>query len=124
MGQGVYVGPGVSIGNGVKIQNNVSVFEGVIIQDDVFLGPSVVFTNVKFPRAFKTPEKYQITVVEKGASIGANATILCGITIGQYALIGAGSVVTKNVGKGALAYGNPATEHGWIDSEGEIICPK
>jgi len=118
------VGPGVSIGNNVKIQNNVSVFEGVIIQDDVFIGPSVVFTNVKMPRAFKKADKYEITVICKGATIGANATILCGLTIGEYSLVGAGSVVTKNVAPNFLVYGNPATPQSWTDNAGEIVCPK
>jgi UDP-2-acetamido-3-amino-2,3-dideoxy-glucuronate N-acetyltransferase len=124
LGQGCYVGPGVSIGNNVKIQNNVSVFEGVVIQDDAFIGPSVVFTNVNFPRAFKKSEKYVLTVVDKGASIGANATIICGNTIGAYAFVGAGSVVTKSVEPNTLVYGVPAVVHGWLDAQGEYQCRK
>jgi UDP-2-acetamido-3-amino-2,3-dideoxy-glucuronate N-acetyltransferase len=124
LGQNVNVGSHAIIGNGVKIQNNVSVYDDVIIEDDVFCGPSCVFTNVINPRAFvERKHEYKKTVVKKGASIGANATIVSGVTIGEYALIGAGSVVTKDVPAYALAYGNPAQVQGKVDREGEkIIC--
>ncbi len=113
LGQSVYVGPGVRIGNGVKIQNNVSVYEGVMLEDDVFCGPSCVFTNDKYPRATADNRRsWKTTLVRRGATIGANATILCGITIGRDALVGAGAVVTKDVPDGAVAYGNPATVRG------------
>ncbi|HZT12164.1 MAG TPA: acyltransferase [Candidatus Baltobacteraceae bacterium] len=115
IGQNVVIGPRVRIGNGVKIQNNVSVYEGVELQDEVFCGPSMVFTNVMTPRSGtprNTSDDYAKTLVKKGASIGANATIVCGNTIGQYAFIGAGSVVTKDIPDYAIAYGNPARVHG------------
>jgi len=109
IGQGCYVAPGVSIGNGVKLQNNISVYSGVTIEDDVFVGPSVVFTNDLNPRAFLCKNgKYEKTLVKRGATIGANATVVCGITIEEYAVVGAGSVVTKNIGSCILVYGNPA----------------
>jgi len=109
IGQNVCVGPNVTIGNNVKIQNNVSVYEGVTLEDDVFIGPSVVFTNIKTPRSrYSRKGKYAKTVVEKGATVGANATIICGVNIGKYALIGAGSLVTKDVPNHALVYGVPA----------------
>lgn len=110
----VYIDEHVKIGNRVKIQNNVNVYHGVIIEDDVFLGPSMTFTNDMFPRAFNTNWKITETLVKKGASIGANATIRCGITIGEYATIGAGSVVTKDVPSQALFVGNPAHQIGWV----------
>lgn len=116
IGQNVVIGPRVRIGNNVKIQNNVSVYEGVTLQDDVFCGPSVVFTNVFTPRsAFprNTGEDFLLTLVKRGASIGANATILCGVTIGQHAMIGAGAVVTRDVPDHAVVYGNPARRRGW-----------
>ena len=115
IGQNVVVGPNVNIGNNVKIQNNVSVYEGVTLKDNVFCGPSCVFTNVINPRS-TIPRKKEIlpTLVRENVTIGANATILCGITIGRYAFIGAGAVVTKNVADHALIYGNPASQHGWI----------
>jgi len=120
IGQNVNVGSRAIIGNGVKIQNNVSVYDDVIIEDDVFCGPSCVFTNVINPRAFvERKHEYKKTVVKKGASIGANATIVCGVTIGEYALIGAGSVVTKDVPAYALAYGNPARVRGMVDKSGK-----
>jgi len=120
LGQNVNVGSGAVIGDGVKIQNNVSVYDDVVIEDDVFCGPSCVFTNVINPRAFvERKNEYKKTVVKKGASIGANATIVCGVTIGEYALIGAGSVVTKDVPAYALFYGNPGRNHGEVDSNGE-----
>lgn len=119
LGQNVNVGSKAVIGNGVKIQNNVSIYDDVIIEDDVFLGPSCVFTNVINPRAFvERKNEYKKTVVKKGASIGANATIICGVTIGEYALVGAGSVVTKDVPPYALVYGNPARQHGFVN----ILC--
>lgn len=109
IGQNVFVGEGVRIGNNVKIQNNVSVYSGVKIEDDVFIGPSVVFTNVLMPRAYiNKKKKYDQTVVQKGATIGANSTIICGNIIGKFAFVGAGSVVTKNVLNNYLVYGNPA----------------
>lgn len=110
----VYVDEQVHIGNRVKIQNNVNVYHGVTVEDDVFLGPSMTFTNDMFPRAFNSEWKISETRVKKGASIGANATIRCGITIGEYAMIGAGSVVTKDVPPHALYVGNPALQVGWV----------
>ncbi|GAB6086291.1 acyltransferase [Alkaliphilus crotonatoxidans] len=115
IGQNVVISPGVRLGNGVKIQNNVSVYSGVVCEDDVFLGPSCVFTNVINPRSFIIRrDEYRTTLVGKGASIGANATIVCGISIGQYAFIGAGAVVTKNVPDFALVVGNPARVVGYV----------
>nr|WP_314779250.1 acyltransferase [uncultured Treponema sp.] len=122
IGQNVNVGSRAVIGNGVKIQNNVSVYDDVIIEDDVFCGPSCVFTNVINPRAFvERKHEYKKTIIKKGVSIGANATIVCGVTVGEYALIGAGSVVTKDVPPYALVYGNPAHVHGTVNKEGEKI---
>ena len=119
IGQNVNIASRAIIGNGVKIQNNVSVYDDVILEDDVFCGPSCVFTNVINPRAFvNRKNEYKKTVVKKGASIGANATIICGVTIGKYALIGAGSVVTRDVPDFALVYGNPARQHGLVDESG------
>lgn len=115
IGQNVVVSPGVKLGNGIKIQNNVSIYTGVICEDDVFLGPSMVFTNVINPRAFiERKHEYRPTIIRKGASIGANATIICGYTIGSYAMVGAGSVVSKNIPDYALAFGNPAKVMGWV----------
>lgn len=115
IGQNVFIGPDVIIGNNVKIQNNVSIYTGVIIEDDVFLGPSMVFTNVINPRShIQRQSEYMNTLVKKGASIGANATIVCGITLGHYAFVGAGSVVTHDVPDFALLYGNPAHHRGWM----------
>ena len=132
IGQNVYVAPGVILGKNVKVQNNVSIYEGVICEDDVFLGPSMVFTNVINPRsAIARKHEYKKTVVKKGASIGANATIVCGNNIGQYAFVGAGAVVTKEVLPFALVTGNPSRQTGWIsehgialkfDEEGKAIC--
>ena len=122
LGQNVYLDSNVTIGNRVKIQNNVSVYNGVIIEDDVFLGPSMVFTNVFNPRSFiERKNEFRQTLVKKGATIGANATIICGIEIGEYALIGAGSVVTKNVPGYALMKGNPARQSGWISEAGHTL---
>ena len=115
IGQNVVISPGVTLGNGVKIQNNVSVYTGVTCEDGVFLGPSCVFTNVITPRSFiERKDEYRKTVVKKGASIGANATIVCGHNIGRYAFIGAGAVVTKNVPDYALVYGSPAKVQGYV----------
>ena len=119
IGQNVVVSPGVVLGNNVKIQNNVSVYTGVECGDDVFLGPSCVFTNVINPRsAVSRKNEYRKTLVGRGASIGANATIVCGHNIGEYALIGAGSVVTRDVPAFALMVGNPARQQGWISRNG------
>ncbi|MGG1514131.1 acyltransferase [Paenibacillus oryzisoli] len=117
LGQNVFVANHVAIGNGVKIQNNVSVYEGVVLEDDVFCGPSMVFTNVKTPRsAFprNTRDDYYITTVKRGASIGANATVVCGVTIGEWAFIAAGAVVTKDVPSYSLQAGVPARRIGWV----------
>jgi len=134
IGQNVVVSPGVKLGNNVKIQNNVSLYTGVECEDDVFLGPSMVFTNVINPRsAVNRRDQYSKTVVRKGASIGANATIVCGHDIGEYAFIGAGAVVTKTVPAFALVVGNPARQLGWMsefghrlefDSHGIANCPE
>jgi len=122
LGQNCVVGPRVKIGNGVKIQNNVSIYEGVICEDDVFLGPSMVFTNVINPRSFIVRKhEFKKTVLKKGCSIGANATIVCGVTIGEYALIGAGSTVTKDVKPFALVYGVPARQQGWVSKAGNKL---
>lgn len=117
LGQNVFVAQNVRIGNNVKIQNNVSVYEGVILEDDVFCGPSMVFTNVKTPRSAyprNTSDDYAPTLVKRGASIGANATIVCGVTIGEWALVAAGAVVTKDVPPHALVAGVPAHIAGWV----------
>ena len=114
IGKNVYVDAGVKIGRRVKIQNNVSVYHGVTVEDDVFIGPSAVFSNDMYPRAFSEEWEVVPTVVKKGASIGANATIRCGVTIGEYAMIGAGSVVTKDVPAYALMLGNPARRVGTV----------
>jgi UDP-2-acetamido-3-amino-2,3-dideoxy-glucuronate N-acetyltransferase len=122
IGQNVVISPEVRIGNRVKIQNNVSVYTGVICEDDVFLGPSAVFTNVINPRsAVSRKDEYKPTLVQKGATIGANATIVCGINIGKYAFIGAGAVVTKNIPDYALVIGNPARQTGWMSEYGQKI---
>jgi acetyltransferase-like isoleucine patch superfamily enzyme len=109
-----YIDEHVVIGDRVKIQNGVSVYHGVIIEDDVFVGPNATFTNDHVPRAFNTSWKISETIVKKGASIGANATIICGVTVGEYAMIGAGSVVTKNIAPHALVVGNPAKQIGYV----------
>jgi UDP-2-acetamido-3-amino-2,3-dideoxy-glucuronate N-acetyltransferase len=119
LGQNVMIAPGVVLGNRVKVQNNVSVYTGVVCEDEVFLGPSMVFTNVINPRsAIERKNEYRKTLVKKGASIGANATIVCGNTIGAYAMIGAGAVVTKDVKDYALVAGNPAKQIGWVNEYG------
>lgn len=132
IGQNVVISPGVVLGKNVKVQNNVSIYTGVICEDDVFLGPSMVFTNVINPRsAVNRKDQYMKTLVKKGASIGANATVICGNEIGTYAFIGAGAVVTKDVPDHALVIGNPARQAGWIsefghplkfDNNGYAIC--
>jgi len=134
IGQNVVISPGVKLGNNVKVQNNVSVYTGVICEDDVFLGPSMVFTNVVNPRsAVNRRDKYEETLVEKGATIGANATIVCGHKIGRFAFIGAGAVVTKDVKPYSLVVGNPARHTGWMseyghklnfDPGGFAVCPE
>lgn len=130
LGQNVFVGGKARIGNRVKIQNNVSVYDSVILEDDVFCGPSCVFTNVINPRSFvERKTEYMETCVKKGVSIGANATIVCGVTIGEYAFIGAGAVVTKNVKPYALMVGVPAVQKGWVSRSGaaldeQLICPE
>ena len=122
IGQNVVVSPGVKLGNNVKIQNNVSLYTGVECEDDVFLGPSMVFTNVINPRsAVNRRDQYSKTVVKRGASIGANATIVCGHDIGEFAFIGAGAVVTKTVPAYALVVGNPARQMGWMSEFGERL---
>lgn len=122
IGQNVVISPEVELGRNVKVQNNVSIYTGVICEDDVFLGPSMVFTNVTNPRsAINRKNQYSKTVVKKGASIGANATIVCGNDIGQYAFIGAGAVVTKNVPDYALVMGNPARQTGWMSEYGHRL---
>jgi len=123
LGQNVLVGPNVTVGDNVKIQNNVSVYEGVVLEDDVFCGPSMVFTNVDRPRSgFPTDHsKYLKTVIKKGATIGANATIVCGHTLGEHSFVGAGTVVTKDVPAHAIVYGNPARIHGWACECGEKL---
>jgi UDP-2-acetamido-3-amino-2,3-dideoxy-glucuronate N-acetyltransferase len=134
IGQNVVISPDVVLGTNVKVQNNVSIYTGVICEDDVFLGPSMVFTNILNPRsAIVRKSEYKQTIVKKGASVGANATIVCGITIGEYALIGAGAVVTKDIKPYALVIGNPARQTGWVseyghklqfDKDNKAICPE
>jgi UDP-2-acetamido-3-amino-2,3-dideoxy-glucuronate N-acetyltransferase len=129
IGQNVFIASGVVIGSNVKIQNNVSVYSGVTIENDVFIGPSVVFTNVLTPRSHVDRSRnYEQTLIKKGAAIGANATIVCGNTVGKYAFVGAGSVVTKDVKDHALVAGNPARQTGWVCSCGvklnkKMVCP-
>lgn len=134
IGQNVVVSPGVRLGSNVKVQNNVSIYTGVICDDDVFLGPSMVFTNVINPRSkVIRRDNYETTIVEKGATIGANSTIVCGNIIGRYAFVGAGAVVTKDVRPYALVVGNPARQTGWMseyghklsfDKSGFAVCPE
>lgn len=132
LGQNVFIAPGVKLGSGVKVQNNVSVYDGVEIADDVFLGPSCVFTNVNNPRAFiERKDEFRKTRVGKGSSIGANATVVCGHDIGEYAFIGAGAVVTKHVPAHGLVVGSPARLLGWVcrcgerlEGTGEVACKR
>ena len=134
IGQNVFIASGVILGNNVKVQNNVSLYAGITCADDVFLGPSMVFTNVKNPRsAVNRRGQYEKTIIGKGATIGANATIICGNDIGQYAFIGAGTVVTKTVLPYALVIGNPGRQAGWMseyghqldfDKDGKATCPE
>ena len=134
IGQNVMIASGVVLGENVKVQNNVSIYEGVTCEDDVFLGPSMVFTNVINPRsAINRKSEFQPTLVKKGASIGANATLICGITIGEYAFVGAGAVVTKSIPAYGLVIGNPARQVGWVseyghhlepNNEGLAVCPE
>lgn len=130
LGQNVYVGAGGVLGDGVKVQNNVSVYDDVIVEDEVFLGPSCVLTNVVNPRAFvERKDEYRRTVIRRGASVGANATIVCGVTLGRYCFVGAGAVVTKDVPDHALVYGTPAKQHGWVSRAGvklgdDLRCPE
>jgi UDP-2-acetamido-3-amino-2,3-dideoxy-glucuronate N-acetyltransferase len=122
LGQGVYVGNDVTIGDNVKIQNNVSVYDGVTLEDDVFCGPSVVFTNVHNPRsAVPRKNEYRPTLVKRGASLGANCTVVCGTTIGRYAFVGAGAVVSRDVPDFALVVGVPARRIGWVGRHGERL---
>ncbi len=133
LGQNVFVAEGVRLGNNVKVQNNVSLYTGVECEDDVFLGPSMVFTNVVNPRSFiNRKQEFQKTIIRQGATIGANVTIVCGCEIGRYAFVGAGAVVTKPVPDYALVMGNPARQTGWMsesgaklefDGEGLAVCP-
>ena len=133
IGQNVFIDNEVSIGDGVKIQNNVSVYKGVTIENNVFLGPSVVFTNVTNPRSFiSRKNEFKPTMVREGATIGANSTIICGVEVGSFAMVGAGSVVTKNIPPFSTWYGNPAKHQGWISKAGfklifndksEAVCP-
>lgn len=136
LGQNVYIGNRVVIGNNVRIQNNVSVFDNVTLEDDVFCGPSMVFTNVINPRAFLSrKDEYRDTLVRRGATLGANCTIVCGVSIGEYAFVGAGALVRHDVPGHALVLGVPARQHGWVsragerlsftaDGAGEAVCPR
>jgi UDP-2-acetamido-3-amino-2,3-dideoxy-glucuronate N-acetyltransferase len=130
LGQNVFIGNKVVLGNNVKVQNNVSVYEGVVCEDDVFLGPSMVFTNVINPRStVNRKEEFKKTLVKKGATVGANATIVCGTILGEYCFIGAGAVVTKDVKPYALMTGVPARQKGWVSRSGailndELVCPE
>lgn len=122
LGQNVFIGNKVTIGNNVKIQNNVSVYDNVHVEDDVFCGPSMVFTNVYNPRSFiERKTEYRDTLVKKGATLGANCTIVCGVIIGEYSLVGAGAVINKNVPAFALMVGVPAKQIGWISKHGEQL---
>lgn len=130
VGQNASIGPRVRIGDGCKVQNNVSIYEAVTLEDEVFCGPSCVFTNVLTPRAFvERKSEFAPTLVRRGATIGANATVICGVTIGAYAMIGAGAVVTRDVPDHALVIGNPARRRGWVSRTGEVlgadlVCPR
>ncbi len=122
IGQNCFIDNRVSIGDGVKIQNNVSVYNGVVVEDDVFLGPSMVFTNVMNPRSFvERKSEFRPTLLRKGCTVGANATIVCGVEIGRYALVGAGSVIIRDVPDHALMVGNPARRIGWVSRTGEKL---
>jgi len=123
LGQNVFVAGGVSLGRNVKVQNNVSLYGGVTIEDDVFIGPSAVFTNVRNPRAaVPRRDQFLLTHLERGVSIGANATLVCGVRLGQYAFVGAGSVVTRDVPPFALVFGNPARPRGWMSTHGHRLA--
>ena len=128
--QNVMIGPNVTVGDGCKIQNNVSLYEGVTLEDDVFCGPSMVFTNVLLPRAFvNRRSEFLPTLIRRGASIGANATIVCGNTVGAYAMVGAGAVVTRDIDDHALVVGAPAVRIGWVSRSGDrlgpdLVCPR
>jgi UDP-2-acetamido-3-amino-2,3-dideoxy-glucuronate N-acetyltransferase len=130
IGNNFFAENGVVVGNRVKIKNNIALYSGVIVEDDVFLGPNCVFTNVINPRSFiERKKEFKQTIIKKGASIGANATIVCGHTVGKYAFVGAGSVVTKDVPDYGLVYGNPAKLHGYVCECGtklseDLVCPK
>lgn len=134
IGQNVFIGRNVRLGNNVKVQNNVSLYEGVYCEDDVFIGPSAVFTNIINPRStINRKKEFKPTVIKRGATIGANATIVCGVEIGEFAFVGAGAVVTKNVLPSALMIGNPARASGWVseagnkllvDEAGNAVCPE
>ena len=130
LGQNVMVGPDVEVGGGCKIQNNVSIYKGVTLEAEVFCGPSCVFTNVLTPRAFvERKDEFKPTLVRRGATIGANATILCGVTVGSCAMIGAGAVVTRDIADHALVVGNPSRRIGWVSRTGErlgadLVCPR
>jgi UDP-2-acetamido-3-amino-2,3-dideoxy-glucuronate N-acetyltransferase len=130
LGQNVMIGPDVTIGAGCKVQNNVSIYKGVTLEEDVFCGPSCVFTNVLTPRAFvERKDEFLPILVRKGATIGANAVIICGVSIGEFAMIGAGAVVTRDVAPHALVLGNPARRTGWVSRTGDVlgndlVCPR
>lgn len=124
LGQNVNVGPGVAIGDGVKIQNNVSVYAGCVVEDDVFLGPSCVLTNVKNPRSeVDRRGEFATTLIRRGATVGANATVVCGVTLGRYCFVAAGAVVTKDVPDFALVVGTPARQRGWMSRHGHRLGP-
>lgn len=124
LGQNVNVGPGVAIGDGVKIQNNVSVYAGCVVEDDVFLGPSCVLTNVKNPRSeVNRRGEFATTLIRRGATVGANATVVCGVTLGRYCFVAAGAVVTKDVPDFALVVGTPARQRGWMSRHGHRLGP-